>query len=195
VAEMGVPDVAVGYYAAFPGTPLFNSLFDAGKITFDAKYFAHILQCTALWPGISHNDHISKWELAKWKIRLYLTFYGAKDNGGILAIFSVLGRAIWEIISGNHKSRMPVAFKNGLRNGWGIIKLRLTKAPWMPRSEEQAMFASWDKIYRDLRRQVIDMGAAIPSPEDTTELHKSNVIKILRVNHETERTINLKKVS
>ena len=40
---MGIADLVVNYYTALPGTEIFNSLYDSGDITFDKKYFSHIL--------------------------------------------------------------------------------------------------------------------------------------------------------
>ena len=49
LADQGVTDMSVGYYMALPGTQLFNSLFDSGKITLDKNYFSHILDSLLLF--------------------------------------------------------------------------------------------------------------------------------------------------
>ena len=47
LAKHGVNDVSVGYYLALPGTELFHSLYDAGRIKIDREYFRHILDSLA----------------------------------------------------------------------------------------------------------------------------------------------------
>ena len=49
IAEVGINDAAVGFYMALPGTQIFESLYDSGKISLDRTYFRHILSSTSLW--------------------------------------------------------------------------------------------------------------------------------------------------
>jgi hypothetical protein len=61
----------------------------------------------------------------------------------------------------------------------------------MPRKEEDAFFASWDGIYREVRRRNLASGAAIEAPSDTTKLHERNVTKLLKETHAVPRRIPL----
>jgi hypothetical protein len=191
VARMGVPDIGINYYMALPGTPLFNSLYDAGKITIDQAYFAHILQGAALLPAISYNDLLGRWKLTKWKFRLYFSFYGASEKRGYLG---AIANKVWEgirgVVLGNHETRLATAFSNGFGTLWDSIRVRFRRR-WLSKREERDLFRSWDATYREIRGQLMEQRAAIESPADTTQLHRSNVIPQLRLSHGTEHTVEI----
>lgn len=188
-AEMGVPDMVIGYFMALPGTQLFHSLYDAGKLCLDAAYFNHIQQGLALWPAISHNDALNRWQLTKWKFRLYLAFYGSKRrNGTRVGLAATAWKALRGLFSPEHDSRLQTAFLNGLASARDSFMVRFAPR-WMPLAEERAMFAGWDAVYRDIRRQVIDQGIFETAPADTTEIHRTNVIGLLRRDHQTARAL------
>ena len=190
-AKHDVPDIVIGYYMALPGTPIFDSLYDAGKLRLDQDYFGHILQGLALWPALSHNEHMSRLELTRWKLKMYLTFYGSRGEGGAArAIVSKRAGALRDVVSDNHQSRMATAFRNGLQTIRDTVEVRFKK-PWMSREDEDALFAPWDEQYRSIRAQLQAKDCAMASPEDTEELHKSNVVVELRKVHGAGRTIEV----
>src|SRR5262249_17957141 len=78
-AAMGVQDVSFGYYMALPGTELFNSLYDAGKLHLDRTYFHQINHSVELWPAASFCE-LSRWELGMLKMRLLKRFYSSKQE-------------------------------------------------------------------------------------------------------------------
>lgn len=67
---------------ALPGTELFHSLYDAKRIKLDCAYFRHILDSLALIPSQRYCEHLSRWDLFRWKMRFYRRFYGAKKKVG-----------------------------------------------------------------------------------------------------------------
>ena len=75
IADIGITDVAVGFYMALPGTQMFDSLYDNGKIVINRKYFRHILAATSLWSTSTYNEHLSNLQLTVWKFRLFRRFY------------------------------------------------------------------------------------------------------------------------
>jgi anaerobic magnesium-protoporphyrin IX monomethyl ester cyclase len=191
IRRLGVQDMAIGYYMALPGTEIFNSLYDAGKITLDQDYFGHILQGLALWPATSYNPAMPRWELVKWKFRLYLAFYsekcGPKGEGGLT---SNIFRALTGVFSKKHDSRLQTAFKNGLISIWDSVVVRFVPY-WIPMAEERAMFATWDKTFRQIRHQLLDGKIIAPAPADTADIHRENVISKLRTLHDTKRSMKI----
>ncbi len=187
----GVQDMVIGYYMALPGTEIFNTLYDADKITLDQNYFGHILQGLALWPAISYNPALTRWELFKWKFRLYLAFYSEKSGldarGGLAAnIF----RALTGIFTKNHHSRLQTAFRNGVISAWDSLFLPF--APyWIPKKDERLMFARWDEIYRKIRLDLQNGDLIKPAPADAADIHRENVIPSLRALHSSRRTIKV----
>ncbi len=187
----GIQDMVIGYYMALPGTEIFNSLYDADQITLDQDYFGHILQGLALWPAISYNLALPRWQLFKWKFRLYLSFYSEKcgpDATGGLA--GNIWRALTGLFSKNHDSRLQTAFRNGLISAWDSVLLPF-KPYWIPKAEERAMFAGWDETFRKIRRQLLDGDIITPEPADTAEIHKKNVIKKIRTLHSAQRSFDV----
>jgi hypothetical protein len=74
IADIGITDAAVGFYMALPGTQMFDSLYEAGKITLDRKYFKHILAATSPWATSSYNPSLGRLRLTLWKWRLMSHF-------------------------------------------------------------------------------------------------------------------------
>lgn len=183
VAKMGVVDVSVGFYMALPGTELFYSLYDAGKVTLDRDYFVHILHATALHPSKTYNGALSKLTLICWKFRFFWAFY-AEGKG--------LGRSIWRGVRGiftdSHDSRLAGAVHNAAISSWQSLKVQFG-ARWVSGREEEMMFRDWNRIYRKIRTENIAVGAARSAPADTNELHKTNVIDVIRLAHGTQRRL------
>src|SRR5690606_6987892 len=78
LAEVGITDIAVAFYMALPGTQLFDSLYDAGKVKIDEAYFRHILASTSLWSTSTYCEGMSNLELTFWKLRFFRRFYSRR---------------------------------------------------------------------------------------------------------------------
>lgn len=183
LGRRGVSDLSVGFYMALPGTELFHSLYDAGRIKIDRPYFRHILESLALVPSQSYCDALRPIDLVRWKLRLYRRFYGAKRHdreGGILVS---MRRAMGGLFgSGDHTTKLESAFRNALISGIESVRV-LFRQRYMRKADELAIFASWDAIYRRVREQNLASGVVFRAPVDTTELHRTNVISALTREH------------
>lgn len=183
LASQGVTDVSVGYYMALPGTQLFNSLFDSGKITLDKKYFSHILDSLAIVPSQKYCFNLSKLKLLYFKIFFLFTFYKYKNKSSIFknlkSLFSLL------FSKNNHDSKLQTALKNAFNSM--IDTIRSKKKRWITRKEEKLLFSEWNEIYKNIRRKKIASGAIEKSPTESTELHKVNVISAIVKDHSTEK--------
>jgi anaerobic magnesium-protoporphyrin IX monomethyl ester cyclase len=189
LANHGVNDIGVGYYMALPGTELFHSLSDAGRIKIDSQYFRHILDALAPIPLQTYCTALSRRALVTWKFRMYRRFYGAKKRNGEDGLLASIRRAVSGLFhGGDHATKLETVVRNAMTSL--IETIMATFSPrYMPRAEERAMFASWDAIYRRVREQKIATGAAKRAPADTSELHRGNVIPALTKEHGTVRTI------
>jgi anaerobic magnesium-protoporphyrin IX monomethyl ester cyclase len=177
LAETGAQDIAIGFYMALPGTELFRRLYNEGNITFDRKYFRHILDSQKFAPSNVYMRSATRWILAYWKLRIYFEFYGAKSHRSTFVgvILTILG-AIPAVFKKKHVSRMETAFKNFLVNGWRIIKTQF-QPRWMPLKEELEMFEPWPKLFA----ATMDKKA-----EGAPELKKEgqiNFMKVLKEEH------------
>jgi radical SAM superfamily enzyme YgiQ (UPF0313 family) len=187
ISELGISDVAVGVYLALPGTELFDSLYDSGKLTLDRNYFSHILQGSAIIPQVSHNDHLNRFSLAIWRIRINLKFYrekrkmAHKKGGAFALLFSGLGG----LFQRKHATRLETALRNGVLSG--LISFRCKfKTRWMPLEKEVEMMAGWDAVYRKVRESKMEAGCIAFTEKDSSQLYKHNVIKRIRTNHEAK---------
>lgn len=194
LAENGVTDTAVGYLMALPGTELFHSLYDAGKIKLDIKYFRHLLSSNSLLPSLNYCDNLSNLDMLTWKIRMLLRFYSAKK--GMTTEKTGLMVSIRHGLSGligkeAHQSKLQTAFRNAMIIGWQTI-VSSFKKPWLSRKQERDMIESWDKIYRDIQSEKIRMGVIERYPSDTTQLYKTNVNPSLARMHQGIRLANIK---
>ena len=184
LAEAGVTDLSVGFYMALPGTELFHSLFDAGRIRFDRAYMRHILDSLSLWPSQSYCDSLPSIDLFRWKLRYYFRFYRAKrrflkrTNAGTSLKTFLQG----VVSSSGHDSKLQTALRNGIRSFWETVVTQFG-VRWMSKSDELSFFKDWDAICRAARKRKIELGAASVTPEDTSELHQANVTSILALDH------------
>jgi radical SAM superfamily enzyme YgiQ (UPF0313 family) len=184
MAETGISDCSVGFYMALPGTELFYSLYDAGKIHIDRAYFRHILSSLQLVSTQTYCDDLSRVQLTYWKFRLLSRFYSRrkkrKSEGGLVAS---LRRAASGLSSDSrHTSKLESVFRNAVDSLWLTLATKL-RPGWMPRAEERALFEGWEQIYADIRRRNLAEGVAQRAPGDSRDLHAANVIPILRRNH------------
>jgi anaerobic magnesium-protoporphyrin IX monomethyl ester cyclase len=189
LARHGVSDIGVAFYMALPGTELFNSLYDAGRLKIDRKYFRHILDALTPVPSQSYCDALSRTDLAIWKFKMFRRFYGARKRDGEGGLVAAIRRALRGLFrSDDHASKLETVARNALTSGLETIRVRFSPR-YMTRADERAMFASWDAIYRQIREQKLACDAATRAPADTTELHRANVIPVLAREHATARTI------
>jgi radical SAM superfamily enzyme YgiQ (UPF0313 family) len=189
LGRRGVGDVSVGYYMALPGTELFHSLYDAGRIKLDRRYFRHILEALAIVPSQSYSDALRPLDLVLWKFRLYRRFYGAKKRDSEGGVMTSVRRALRGVFrGGDHATRLETAFRNGIVSALETVRAFFGPR-YMRRTDERAMIASWDGIYRSVRQQKMTSGAVERAPSDTSELHRTNVIAALTRDHATARSI------
>ena len=183
--------MSVGYYMALPGTQLFNSLFDSGKITLDKKYFSHILDSLAIVPSQKYCFNLSKLKLLYYKIYFLFTFYKEKNKSSIKSsIFKKFKFLINLILrKDSHDSKLQTALTNAINSMKDTIRSKRVR--WMPKDEEKLLFAEWDKIYRNIRNKKISSGAIEKSPAESTELHKVNVITAIIKEHSTEKRFSI----
>ena len=191
LASQGVTDMSVGYYMALPGTQLFNSLFDSGKITLDKKYFSHILDSLAIVPSQKYCFNLSKLKLLYYKIYFLFTFYKEKNNSSIKSsIFKKFKFLINLMLrKDSHESKLQTALTNAINSMKDTIRSKRVR--WMSKDEEKLLFAEWDKIYRNIRNKKISSGAIEKSPAESTELHKVNVITAIIKEHSTEKRFSI----
>lgn len=184
LAEAGVTDLSVGFYMALPGTELFHSLFDAGRIRFDKAYMRHILDSLALWPSQSYCKKLSQLDLFRWKLKFFFRFYGAKKK---LRSKSDAGSSLLHMLRGmfssaKHDSKLQTALRNGITSFQESLKAQFGPR-WMSRAEENALFSDWNTLYGLARQRKIQLGVISPSPEDTTQLHRTNIGPVLIADH------------
>jgi radical SAM superfamily enzyme YgiQ (UPF0313 family) len=189
LAEHGVNDIGVGYYMALPGTELFHSLYDAGRIKINRQYFRHILDALAPVPLQSYCEKLSRRDLTFWKIKMYRRFYSARKRNGEAGLLVSIRRALRGVFSSeDHATKLETVARNAAKSGFEAVMATFGRR-YMKKADERTMFARWDDIYRQVRQQKLSSGAAMPVPVDTTELHRANVIPRLAKDHTTARTI------
>ena len=191
IAEIGINDAAVGFYMALPGTQLFESLYDSGKIRIDRTYFRHILSSTSLWATSTYSG-LSRPRLTYWKFRLMRQFYGQQRKlVGSSGLLATARQAVASLRSkGGDQTKLQSAFRNGVVSALETLRTKPRRG-WMPRREERRFFDGWDEIYREIRARNLACGAAVAAPADTRELHERNVTKLLKSTHGTPRRIPL----
>lgn len=189
LAQHGVNDVGVGYYMALPGTELFHSLYDSGRIRIDRKYFRHILDSLAPVPSQSYCEALGRLDLMRWKIKMFRRFYAASKQNGEGGLWSSVRRALGGLFhSDDHATKLESALRNALKSVRDSL-LAFFSARYMPRAEERRMFANWDLIHRRVREQKLASGLAMRSPADTSKLHRTNIIPALVKEHSSARSI------
>lgn len=187
LVDAGVRDLSVSFYMALPGTELFESLYDAGKLRLDRQYFYHMIHNLSFVPVKSYCEAIGRPGLVRWKLRMFFEFYGRSARGGLS---SSLRRAFSGLGSGGHDSKLPTAFRNAMASGWDTVRTRFSGG-WIPRAEERRMFAEWDDVFREIWRGKRTAGVTEAPPHDTTELHLNNVLASLRREHGQSRTLRV----
>ena len=190
LAEIGITDIAIAFYMALPGTEIFNSLYDSGKIKIDETYFRHILASTSLWSTSTYCEELSNIELTRWKFRLFRRFYSQRrarveSEGLVTTVRQAVGALRGKRADA---SKLQTAFRNGMVSGIETAKAKVRHG-WMARDEEKQMFASWDAIFREIREKNVRDGVHVLAPADTRELRDNNVIRELKATHAKRRRI------
>src|SRR5262249_34202555 len=160
-------------------------------IKIDKTYFHHMMQQTFLWPLQSYCDSLGRIELAIWKFKLYRRFYGARKRDSEGSLLSAARRALHGVFSNqdeDHTSKMETVARTAAITALGTL-LAFFHPRYMKKSEERAMFATWDATYQRIRETKLACGATTRAPADTAELHRNNVIPVLSKEHGTARTI------
>ena len=189
LAAHGVNDVSVGFYMALPGTELFHSLYETGRIKIDRRYFRHILDALALVPSQSYCSAMTRFALAKWKFILLRRFYGAKKSNGEAGLLVSTRRALSGLFhSDDHATKLETVARNALTSGIETIKAAFGPR-YVSKASEREMFATWDNIYRHVYDQKLASGVAARASMDPAELHRDNVIHMLAKEHATRRTV------
>ncbi|NQV46739.1 MAG: cobalamin B12-binding domain-containing protein [Rhodospirillaceae bacterium] len=184
MGEIGVTDISVGFYLALPGSELFDSLYDDGKITIDRDYFVHILQGASFYPSKKFAEHLSNLDMFLWKIRCIFTFFKGR---GLYRTFAGIAKGFF---SKSHETRLATAISNGIQNAPKAIRVQFGE-PWISRTEEDTMFSQWENVYREIRRQNMSAGIHVKTPADTTKLYKDNVINGINLSHNNVHHIQL----
>jgi len=191
IADIGITDAAVGFYMALPGTQMFDSLYEAGKIKLDRTYFKHILAATSPWATSSYNDDLGRMALTLWKWRLMSRFYRRQRKlAGSSGLLATVRQAFQAIQGGDHadSSKMQTAFRNAVRYGKTTLRVKVQRG-WMSRHQERHYFDGWDELHREIRARNLSCGATTRQPADSNLLHEHNVTKELKAAHATRRRI------
>lgn len=171
--QAGATELSTGFYMALPGTELFDALFDAGRVTLDAGWFGHVLQGTTLWPSRSYCPDLGRARLFWWSLRLYARFFLRRPARARAerAAPAAGATGTW--------AKLPAALRFAARSAWHSLEVQL-RPGWCSRREERALFAGWDTLYREIRRQQLAGGAFVRAPTDFGELARRNVVPGLR---------------
>ncbi len=189
VARRGVNDLGSGYYMALPGTELFRTLYEQGKITIDREYFRHILNALSIFPAATYSEELGRAELFYWKIRFVAAFYLSRLR--VLGWRNVLASTRQTVSEQSHSSKLQTALRVSFKNGIASLKVKLSGARWMSLAEEERLFAPWDAIYREVTRQRRAAGVEAIPPIDPRQLHTQNHVATLKPDHEAPRLLHL----
>jgi hypothetical protein len=181
---------------ALPGTQMFDSLYDNGKIAINREYFRHILAAASLWSTSTYNEHLSNLELTMWKLRLFRHFYKRRRSVESRGLASTVWRSVSHLRSkSGDTSKFQTAFRNGMISAMETAKSKLQREGWMSRADEERFFERWDEIFREIREKNVRDGVHTPAPADTRELHEINVISRLKAEHGSRRRIPVEVVA
>lgn len=180
-ARSGAEDLAVGYYLALPGTQLFRSLVEAGKIKINKSYFVHLLNSQTFVPHQIFMPKASRWTLVYWKFRLTIVFYLARAKHSK----SYQG-FIWHLLKGflakKHESKLQTVMNTLSRLGWYSTTSFFRKR-WISKSEESKLFQSWHEIFESIQSEISQIPNTNPENQKSEELYKTNVSRYLKELH------------
>jgi radical SAM superfamily enzyme YgiQ (UPF0313 family) len=188
--RLGVSDLPVGFFFAIPGTQLFDTLYDEGKIQIDKKYFTHILQGSELLPTRTYCRELPPIKLAYWRYKIWFTFYGTSAGK---TSSNKAGGPLFQVLKGffsrNHSSRLQTAIRSGTKNFLAMLSTYF-RPRWVSREEEKIFFDDWDRIYADIRKQKMDCDSLTALPADT-ELFSLNVIEKVQFEHKKSTSLKV----
>jgi radical SAM superfamily enzyme YgiQ (UPF0313 family) len=192
IARAGVRDMGTAYYMALPGTELFRSLCETGRIVIDRNYFRQVLEGVSPFPATTYCDALSRTDLFLWKLRFIRAFYGQRlEQAGLRKAVTAALRTLGE---GDHETKLETALRMALRNAAASIKV-LFGPRWMSRAEEQKLFDGWDDIFRRILAERRQCGVEPKAPTDFTELERRDMIPLTRLDHDRRRTLTVSEVT
>ncbi len=112
MAWVGVDDMSLWVFSAYPGSEIFNDLEKAGRLPpFDDDYFTSLLSYSDLKNVVSWNEHFSGWQLKYLRlfglVLFYATAYGLRPWR--------LARSLRNIVRHKPQSRMEMIFEKALQ--------------------------------------------------------------------------------
>ncbi len=74
-AIAGIDDISVNQFSPYPGSEIFNSLIENGRIKIDEEYFQQLSYYSSMTKSSSYSDHITPRMILFFKYSLTLSFY------------------------------------------------------------------------------------------------------------------------
>lgn len=109
VALMGVHDVYIACFSPYPGSELFDELFQSGKIkAMDADYFLMLTSYSDMRYSYSYSPHMTNRQLTFYRLGGMLMFYAISYATRPIRLFKVL----FNLISGKQESRLDMALSH-----------------------------------------------------------------------------------
>ena len=71
----GIDDLSINQFTPYPGSELFDSLAEQGKIKLDAVFFEHISSYASMTKAYSCSEYLSNWDILFFKYIGTLGFY------------------------------------------------------------------------------------------------------------------------
>jgi len=111
MALIGVDDVSVWTFTAYPGSEIFHDLQKQGRLPpFDDKYFYSLLSYSDLRHVVSWSENFGSWQLKYLRLFGLLLFYAVRFTVRPLALFHTLGN----IIRHKPESRMEMIVEKAI---------------------------------------------------------------------------------
>jgi hypothetical protein len=188
IARAGVRDMGTAYYMALPGTELFRSLCEQGRIVFDEGYFRQVLEGLSPIPAASYSDALDRPALFYWKVRYVAAFYGARlRKAGLRRALASTVRAMGPK---SHENKLETAARIALKNGLANVAV-LFGPRWLGRAEERELFAGWNAVFQDIWQKRRAAGLDPPAPLDSRELEHRTVNHVIQLDHRRRRVLAL----
>ena len=113
MALAGTYDLSIWAFSPYPGSELFEQLFEAGRIKVDDAYYDSLRSYADASRTKSYSENISDATLKALRFGELCLFYGVQWLRRPLRPF----RMIWNVWRGNHESRAEMGLANLLRRG------------------------------------------------------------------------------
>jgi radical SAM superfamily enzyme YgiQ (UPF0313 family) len=109
VALMGVHDVYIACFSPYPGSELFDELFQSGKIkAMDADYFLMLTSYSDMRYSYSYSPHITNRQLTFYRLGGMLMFYAISYAVRPVRLLKVL----FNLIKGKQESRLDMGLSH-----------------------------------------------------------------------------------